>query len=187
MGIIPDAGNTLTDHARQLFEAIFTKTKGNASSQFSMYTIGMELGLSKDESRIASENLMGENLIDIRSLSGSIGLTQDGVEFGMEHLEGKSVKGNRTGPLTREKILDENGVKSLEVAIIQLKAGFGAMGLSFESASEFMADVRSAEAQLASPKPKTAIIREALCSIRDLVKKHAPKTPSLDTISTLLG
>ena len=48
-----------------------------------------------------------------------------------------------------------------------IKNQIGSLGLDFEVLSEIMIDLKTIDAQLESPHPKTAILRECLFSISE--------------------
>jgi len=62
----------------------------------------------------------------------------------------------------------------------------GDRGMSFEVLSEMTADIRTVEAQLASPKAKTAIIRECFASLLQTAKS-ARQTEWERVLEDLLG
>jgi hypothetical protein len=67
-----------------------------------------------------------------------------------------------------------------------LKAQAGNLGLDFDTLSELMADVKTIAAQLASSRPKTAIIKECLRSLLGIVEK-ADDNENFAKIKALLG
>ena len=60
------------------------------------------------------------------------------------------------------------------------------MGLEFEKLAELMADLKSIDAQLDSPRPKTAIVKECLRSIKETLEGRVQED-GLAEISGLLG
>ena len=49
-----------------------------------------------------------------------------------------------------------------------VKAEVGEQALAYEALAEVMADIRTIEAQLVSPRAKTAVVRACLVGLRDL-------------------
>jgi hypothetical protein len=74
----------------------------------------------------------------------------------------------------------------IEHVIASLKVQTGNFGLDFDTLSELMADVKALEAQLGSPCPKSAIIRECLRSLKAVLEKIGERE-SLPKIRGLLG
>jgi len=62
----------------------------------------------------------------------------------------------------------------------------GNLGLDFEGLSELMADLKTIDAQLSSSRPKTAIIRECLRSLKETLEGLADNE-SLVKVRSLLG
>ena len=60
------------------------------------------------------------------------------------------------------------------------------LSLNFESLSELMADLKTIDAQLSSSRPKTAIIRECLRSLKETLEGLADNE-SLVKVRSLLG
>ena len=148
--------------AQALFQELSHCTEGNPAAQASMYAMGETIGLDRDASARAAEDLMAAGLVEIRTLSGGIGLSEEGANLLGEADEGPGVNRLGTGsPLSPPQY------EVVEQTLTRLKADFGERGLPFEILSEMMADIRSIEAQLASPKAKTPIIRACFASLRD--------------------
>ena len=58
---------------------LYHRTQGDASVKVSMYDIGESLGLDRTLSLRTAEELIGTGLVEIKTLSGIIGITTDGV------------------------------------------------------------------------------------------------------------
>ncbi len=69
---------------------------------------------------------------------------------------------------------------------MELKSQAGNLGLDFDDLSELLADLKTIDAQLGSSRPKTAIIRECLGSIKETLEGLADNK-SLGQVKTLLG
>ena len=171
----------LDTHARNLFQELVRTTEGNTAAQASMYAIGETIGLDRDTSALAAEDLMAKGLVEIRTLSGAIGLSEDGASLSREANEGGAA--NRLGT---ESPLNPSQCELVEQTLIQLKSGLGGRNLGFETLSEMMADIRSIEAQLASPKAKTDIVRACFASLRDGARESRQKD-WLQALENLLG
>jgi len=66
--------------------------------------------------------------------------------------------------------LTSGGRQSVDQIVSELKNQAGSLGLDFDSLGELMADLKTIEVQLDSPKPKTEVIRACLRSILGVVK-----------------
>jgi hypothetical protein len=176
--------SVLPDSSLYFFRLLFIKTGGDTQKQVSMHEIGNEAGMDKPVSKSTAEELMSLGLIDIRTLSGGIGLTAEGV------LEAKScfadISGsNAIGSLGNRPIVEEKiGAIVMEI-LTQVKHKIGKLGLSYENLTEILADTQSLEAQMRSPRPKTAIVRECFRSMLPLLKSSG-ETETHNRISAFL-
>ena len=59
--------------------ALYQQTAGDQHAQASMYEVGAALGLDKTGASAISQDLMIEELIELKSLSGGIALMEGGV------------------------------------------------------------------------------------------------------------
>jgi hypothetical protein len=178
--------NDVDEATRQFLFQLFQQTNGDTSVQVSMYDIGEVLGLDRDAALNVAEALIGLQMVEIRTLSGGIGISPDGIA------EMQQLYGDRIAPadqairLGDEPILNQIGCQAIEELIAGFKARVGKLGLDFDRLNELMADVKTIDAQLESSRPKTAIIRECLRSLKSVLEK-AGDDASLDTIRELLG
>jgi len=83
-------------------------------------------------------------------------------------------------------VLDETVHQAVEQLVTTLKGQTNQFSLNFDSLAELMADLKTIDAQLASPNPKTAIIRECFRSIVGVLKA-VDNNDTLKSIKTLLG
>lgn len=154
--------------ARDLFMELTRSIEGDPESQVSMYTVGEGIGLDRDASAKAAEDLIASGLVEIRTLSGGIGLS----EAGAAALVDDQAPADQAPRLGTASPLDTFRCEQVERILTRLKSEFGQSGLDYEGLAEMTADIRTIEAQLASPKPKTAILRECLVSLRDTAEEH---------------
>jgi len=152
--------------------ALYRATEGNPEAQISMYTIGETIGLDRDASTAAAEDLMAQGIVEIRTLSGAIGLSHDGAGL-MADAPGNDDGGSLH--LGTESPLNATQGEMVEQVLTVLKSELGESGLDYETLGEVIADIRTIEAQMASPRPKTVIIRESLTSLRDVARAKRKK------------
>ncbi|MFP4350812.1 MAG: hypothetical protein ACLFQY_21185 [Desulfococcaceae bacterium] len=165
---------------------LFQKIKGMTAGSTSMYEIGSGLGLEKEEARQIAENLMSEGLIEIRTLSGGIAITDDGIEAAKSLGAGEGDEADAKARLTDAPILDGPGREAVEALSAFLKVHAGELELAFDPLAEFIADLRTVDAQLASPRPKTAVIRCCFESVREILKAKGADT-GLARVNRFLG
>jgi len=161
----------LQESERRFLEQLVIQTGGDPDAKVSMYEVGEQLNLDRPAAKQAAETLIGLGLVEIRTLSGAIGITSDGIDIAQsfqgpgDHLvSGAFVLGNKGIP-------DEPILKALDILLCTLKSRIPDFGLNFEGLSELMADIKSIDAQLTSPKPKTAVLRGCLESIQETLSR----------------
>ena len=69
---------------KQFLIQLFEQTRGDSSVQVSMYDVGGRMGLARDAASRAAEGLIGLQLVEIRTLSGGIGISAAGSEMVQE-------------------------------------------------------------------------------------------------------
>jgi hypothetical protein len=72
---------------------LYHRTQGDASVKVSMFDIGESLGLDRKLSLRTAEELIGTGLAEIKTLSGIIGITTEGVTEARQL--GASLKDNK--------------------------------------------------------------------------------------------
>ena len=161
----------LDDICQRFLLELYSQTGGEASVQVSMFDIGTALDMDREAASRVAEELIGWELADIRTLSGGIGISPSGVETARQ-LAGGSDPSEQAGfRLGDDPVLDDVGRKEIEKITLGLKHQTGGLELTFESLDEFMADLKTIDAQLGSPKPKTIIIRECFRSLMEAAQK----------------
>ncbi|MDJ0990665.1 MAG: hypothetical protein QNI85_11685 [Desulfobacterales bacterium] len=172
--------NDLSPPSRAFLENLYTRTGDDAEAQISMYELGMALGLDREESRTTAEDLMAAGLLEIRTLSGGVALSDAGrAIFGSEDGGEKAAEDNRLGEASP---MDPRQRELVEQTLTLIKADMGSQNLAYEALTEMIADVRTIEAQLTSPQAKTVVVRACLEGLRDLA---AP--PWKERLGIILG
>ncbi len=67
-----------TENTAYLLE-LFQRTKGDARARVSMYDVGAALGMEKGAAGKTAEELIAAGWVEIKSLSGGIGITAEGI------------------------------------------------------------------------------------------------------------
>ncbi len=151
--------------SRQFLETLYAQTGADTTAQVSMYDLGATMGLDRDQSTFTAEDLMAEGIIEIRTLSGDVGLSENGKA--LFHNDTDADAPRKDQRLGHDSPLDERQRSLVEKLLVTLKAEIGEPSLNYDALAEMVADVRTVEAQLASPRPKTAIVRVCLEEVRD--------------------
>ena len=162
----------LNDLILTFLNEINQQIQGDQSAQVSMYEVGEVLGLEKDQASHIAEELISMGLIEIRTLSGGIGITAEGLSHvqasGQEASQGIEL-------LSPGPIMNDADIALIESLLLQIKTRLGEMGLAYEALSELMVDLRTVDTQLLSPKPKTTIIKTCFESIGGTLPPAAPQ------------
>ncbi len=146
----------LSENQQRFMEELYRQAEGNTSAKVETAAVGQAMGLEKADAGRLSEELIGRGLVEIRTLSGGISLTPEGAELVKADDDKQAAAGLGKGPL-----LEEAGRIILEALLAKVKTDL-AGGADFDLLAAAVADIRTIEAQLGSPRPRTAVIRSAL-------------------------
>ncbi len=160
-------GSDLGEEERSFLAEIYRRVGEDAAAATSMYEIGEKLGMDRQQSARIGEMLLAGGLLDLRSLSGAVALTASGREAAAA---GQPAGTAKTPVLGDGPLLNEDQRLAVAEIIADLKRQAGKMGLALDALSELVADLKTIEAQLTSPRPKTAIVRACFTSVRDTLQ-----------------
>ena len=176
----------IDDTGREFLLQLYQKANGDPAVQISMYDLGEQLGLDRQAASRVAEQLIALQLVEIVTLAGGIAISNDGLKEIQATFGDLTATGETVTQLGAEPILDQTRSQAVAGVMDQIKAQAGNLGLEFETLGELMADLKTIDVQLQSPRPKTAIIKECLRSVKDTVEGRSPGD-SLAKISGLLG
>jgi hypothetical protein len=143
-----------------------------------MFAAGAALGWEREASSARAQDLIGLGLLEIRTLSGAVGLATDGIA---------AVRAVR-GAADDTSAAPLGGGPALS-AVERRRAADICAGVRAEATAgrgltpEIEADLRTLAAQLESPHPKTAIVRECLRALAAAVDPGRTRT----SVLSLLG
>lgn len=163
----------LDEHCRQFLIQLFEQTNGDPSVKASMYEVGASLGMDRDTSCRVAETLIGLQLVEIRTLSGGIGIRSEGAEEIKDLIGDTAPAGKSLGKLSDRPLMDQIGCQAVQQVAEEIKGMAGRLGLDFDGLATLMADLKTIDAQLGSAKPKTGIIRECLRSLNETLEGSA--------------
>jgi hypothetical protein len=175
----------MDEAARQFLKRLFEQTEGQSSRQVSMYEVGAALGWDRDAAARAAQDLMAAGLVEIRTLSGGVGISTDGAAMVQSAL-GPGNRGAALARLGNSRIMDPAACQAVERVCDDIKFQAGSLGLDFDTLAEVMADLKTIAGQLSSSRPKTAIVREGLRSLEEVLKQFAGNR-SLAGVRALIG
>jgi len=167
------------DHYDTLYlNELYKQTEGNTETQVSMFDIGIAIGLEKIEASAAAENLMIQGMAELKTLSGGIGITDQGLEeLGFAN-SGSADSTTVDLHLGTGPILDDSGRRAIETLLAEIKTETSRIQTDYDHLEECIIDIKTIEVQLLSANPKVGIIREVLRSLSATINSPDNKTLS---------
>ena len=139
---------------------LYQMTDGDTSVQKSMFEIGEAIGLPKEEAGKLAEEVIGRGWAEVKTLSGGIGITAEGIDAARLHgISGTGSAGARlgTGPT-----LNEQDRQIVEQLLDVTRSAVAAAKSNYDHIEEMVTDIKTIEVQLLSPRPKTAVVKAVL-------------------------
>jgi hypothetical protein len=151
-----------------------------------MYEVGSKLGIDRTAASRLAEDLMGCLMLEIRTLSGGIGITPAAVEEIKASGFGGSTPQVKALCLGTDPVMSTDVRQAVERVTDALKQKVGSIGLPFDALTEVMADLKTIDAQFDSSHPKTAIVRACFHSLKNTLD-HAGAQDCAGLVAGLLG
>jgi hypothetical protein len=163
-------------------KAMMEQCEGDTGKQLSMYEVGEGLGMDRETAAQVCQELIAFGLVEIRTLSGGVGLTADGIAVGGTAGGGGAETGQR---LKAGPVLDNDDRRAVVVALDQLKQAAGSWQLGYEEMAALVIDIKTIETQLLAPQPKTAVVKAVCDSLANWIRKNgdAATAAKLDTLA----
>ena len=156
--------------SRDLLLHLYRETGADPAVQVSLYETGAALGLDRDAASRATEDLIGWELVELRTLSGGIGISEKAIG----EIEASGLAGDSTSDCVaafgKTVHIDDDARRVVEQITAAVKTRAGSIGLDFDRLSEVLADLKTIDAQLDSPLPKTTIVRECFRSLKSALE-----------------
>lgn len=160
--------DTSSPEAKNYLLELYKMTTGNVSAQVSMFEVGAAVGLEKDAAGKIAEDLIGSGLVEVKTLSGGIGITDSGVEEAQASGGGPTAAAGLdlgTGP-----VLEESGREAVAILLKDIQTWISQHSTTYAQVEEMIIDIKTIEVQMLSPKPKTATIRQVLRSLHSALE-----------------
>ena len=155
---------------------LYRLTEGDLERQVSRSEVGATIGLEEEESTTLAEDLIIESLVELKTLSGGIGITAAGVEYlqknGLVDQQVESALSLSAGPICNE---DDSSL--LHKLLTQIRQECICSSHNFNTIEELVTDMKTLEVQLLSPAPKIMIVLSVLRSMRE--NKVLQQSPAL--------
>ena len=150
---------------KSYLDEVYRSTGGDTECQVSMYDIGTAIGLDKAEAGSLAEQLMVQGLIELKTLSGGIGITSDGLSsLGIS--APAPAAATDSPKLGRETIITDSDRQTIQLLTDEIKSAAAEHTIDFKFMEEIVIDLKTIEIQLLSPQPKTRIIAELFRSLQ---------------------
>ena len=151
--------------AKRYLTELCTKTQGDTGAQMSMFDVGAAIGLEKTNAGMMAEELIVEGLVELRSLSGGISITAQGLEMVQGPGSVQAFKGGGL-QLGGGQVLGTQGRQAVEKIIQDIRGALLSGKTSLGQVEEAVIDIKTIETQLLSSRPKTGVIREVFRSLQ---------------------
>ncbi len=156
--------NDNPEEKRYLTE-LCTKTQGDIGHQVSMFDVGAAIGMEKADAGMMAEELIIQGLAELKSLSGGIGITIQGVEMVRGKTVAAPIPAGDALQLGSGTVLGEKGRQAVEKILGNIRTAVIQRNATFGQLEEIVIDIKTIEAQMLSPSPKIVVIREVLRSL----------------------
>jgi hypothetical protein len=153
----------MTAEAINYLAELYRVTEGDPGVQTSMFEVGTAIGMEKEAAGKMAEELIAMGHVEIRTLSGGIGITQQGIEIAIHDGGITAMSQPRLGDGDE---LDEDGRLTVESALNAIKNALGQHTTPFPQLETLVVDIKTIEIQMLSPQPKIAIIRAVFHSMQ---------------------
>lgn len=161
--------NGTSTRDQDYLEDLYRMTTGDTNTQVSMYDVGAGIGLEKSEAGKVAEDLIGEGLVEVKTLSGGIGITALGIE--KMQADGLAAPAGTAGlSLGDGPVIDESGREAVAAMVREIQDRISADSAAYEKIEEMVIDLKTLEIQLLSPRPKTDILRGVLRSLQSAIQ-----------------
>jgi hypothetical protein len=161
----------LDENGRTFLLSVYNQAKGDPAAMVSMYDVGSELGIDRTAVSRLAEDLMGWMMLEIRTLSGGIGITASAVEEIEASGLGGSPPQGQALCFGTDPVMSTDVRQAVERVTDALKQQVGSLGLPFDALAEVMADLKTIDAQFDSSRPKTAIVRACFQSLKNTLDR----------------
>ena len=163
---------------------LYTMTRGDTSTQVSMYDIGKTLGLEKTAAGSMAESLFIQGFAELKTLSGGISITVEGL--GALDID---LPGSPDSPgldLGKGPVIAASGHEIVNTLLADVKKEMAQGKKAYPQIEEMVMDIKTMEVQMLSPKPKTGIIKKIFESLHDNLK-HGGSPALTEKLHTIIS
>ena len=153
-----------TEESMKYFlEELNRQSMGDLQYQVSMYEVGATIGLAKGEAGSLAEELMVAGLVELRTLSGGISITHEGLAT--LGITPPTIDTDATQRFSPGPVANKADCQLLNHLIDTMKSSISGVKMEYQHLEEIVIDLKTIEVQMLSPSPKIAVFRELLRSL----------------------
>lgn len=170
---------TITSYMEELYRL----TGGDIECLVSMYDVGATIGLDKNAAGSLAEQLMVQGLAELKTLSGGITITIEGLSsLGVSVSTPSADAGTGYLQLGKETIITDSDRQTIQLLTEEVKSVVREHKIDYSLLEEIVIDLKTIEVQLLSPHPKTRIFTELFRSLQSVLS-----SAKADDIAAKLG
>ncbi len=147
---------------------LYNSTEGDTGVQASMYVVGANIGLQKNEAGTMAEDLIVQGWVELVTLSGGISITAEGIEK-LQITGSVPAAAGTSLRLGAGPVFDEAGREVVDKIVAEIKTHVPQVQASYPQLEEMIIDLKTIETQMLSPNPKVEVIRELLRSVQSIL------------------
>ena len=127
-------------------------TEGDPSVQKSMFDIGVAIGLSKEEAGKVAEEIIGRGWAEVKTLSGGIGITAEGVEEARRN--GVATAVTADAKIGKGPVLVEQDRQTVEQLVNDARFAISNAKTDFNQIEEMVIDIKTLRCSCSPPVRK---------------------------------
>ena len=152
------------EHVHDFLHELYRETDGDPEKQASMQEVGARIGLEKTAAAALAEELMLNDLVELKTLAGEIGITRAGLDMLAQCGRIQQPQG-QAKRLSGEEVLTAEDRTIIHAIVTDIQQAIAMANLEYPILEEMVIDVKTMDVQLLSARPKTAIIGAILESL----------------------
>lgn len=148
---------------------LFRQTEGDVENTVSMHDVGLAMGLEKNDSGSLAEELIMDDLVELKTLAGGIGITGKGIDLLVKEGVVQASSGNAMR-LSGKAVLEQEDREIINKIVKEIQAAVSSKEADFEATEQIVIDIKTIEVQLLSSSPKADIVLAVLRSLQGCLK-----------------
>lgn len=154
-----------TPEKDSFLQELYRTSGGELEAQISMYQLGDSLGLSKSEVSALSEDLIIDGYVELRSLSGAVSITEEGLAA--LGIASENDLTTTLPQLSGENILTDDDRRLLAEIIVRIQQCTFSANTTLAQLEDLLIDLKTLELQLQAAQPSSTITVAVVTSITD--------------------